>query len=89
VGWVSSLQQWVVVVVVVAHGHCHGVAGIFGGWWWLASLGYGFFFCGCCCWIFHRCMDFIVVELFTDIRILLLLVVLDMFSDLYKFLSCS
>ena len=33
--------------------------------------------------------DFIVVELFTDIRILLLLVVLDMFSDLYKFLSLA
>ena len=34
-------------------------------------------------------MDLIVVELFTDIRILLLLVVLDMFSDLYKFLSLA
>ena len=33
--------------------------------------------------------EFIVVELFTDIRILLLLVVLDMFSDLYKFLSLA
>ena len=48
----------------------------------------GFFFFGCC-WIFHRCMDFIIVELFTDIWILLLLVVLDLFSDLYKFLSLA
>ena len=53
VGWVSALQQW--VVVVVAHGHCHGVAGIFGGWWWLASLDYGFFF-----------LVVVVVGFFTD-----------------------
>jgi hypothetical protein len=57
--------------------------------WWVVVAGltglWVFFFGGCCCWIFHRCMDLIVVELFTDIRILLLLVVLDMFSDLYKF----
>ena len=61
--------------------------------WWVVVAGltglWVFFFCGCCCWIFHRCMDFIVVELFTDKRILLLLVVLDMFSDLYKFLSLA
>ena len=58
VGWVSALQQW----VVVAHGHCHGVARIFGGWWWLASLGYGFFF-----------FVVVVVGFFTDAWILLLL----------------